>query len=198
MSGSVPGLTAFVDESEPDRRFDPDSYMLAAALCPQDEADPARAVLAALRMRGQKKLHWRDEQAARRAALVEAVAALPLTHVVVVRDGRPGEASERRRRHCLERMVFELAARGVDQEVFESRGRADDRRDRAMLDALRAKKQAPAGFRIEHLPGPADALLWAADIVCGAVSRYRTGQVGYFEILAARLVIEIVTIKAPT
>ncbi len=140
-----------------------------------------------MRLRGQLKVHWRNESTARRRQVTAAVASLPLRHLVVVRDGRPDERPERRRRHCLERMLFELDRLQVDTATFESRGLADDRRDRNMLDALRARKVVSGELRIAHTPGPKDALLWVPDIVCGAVTSERTGQVEYANILGARL-----------
>jgi hypothetical protein len=120
------------------------------------------------------------------------VAELPLRHLVVIRDGRPDERSERRRRYCLERMLFELESRGVDTATFESRGPADDRRDRNMLDALRARRIVSPRLRMAHMPGPKDPLLWVPDVVYGAVTYERTGDGEYFEILTSRL--EVITI----
>ena len=58
----------------------------------------------------------------------------------VVRDGRPGEKPERRRQHCMERLLYELDFLDVESVTFESHGPKDDKRDRTMLDALRSKK----------------------------------------------------------
>jgi hypothetical protein len=146
----------------------------------------------ALRLRGQLKVHWRDESVTRRRLVAVAVAELPLQHLVVIRDGRPGERTERRRRHCLERMLFELDRLEVTTATFESRGPADDRRDRNMLDALRARNVVSSELRMTHTPGPKDALLWVPDIVCGAVTNERAGQGEYAKILAAQL--RIITI----
>ena len=71
--------------------------------------------------------------------------------------GRPGAVRrrfirkpERRRRLCLERMMFELQAMSINRMAMESRGPADDRRDRAMLDAMRASKRIESSLRMEH------------------------------------------------
>jgi hypothetical protein len=55
------------------------------------------------------------------------IAAAPLLHLVVVRDGQPGEKPERRRRHCLERLLHELDQLSVGTVTFESRGSKDDK-----------------------------------------------------------------------
>lgn len=66
---------AYLDESEPDRRYGPGTYVLAAALIEREDEEEARAAVAALRLRGQRKLHWHDEDRSRRKLLTEAIAA---------------------------------------------------------------------------------------------------------------------------
>lgn len=122
---------------------------------------------------------------------------MPLRHLVVVRDGRPGERPERRRRHCLERLLYELDQLDVGTVTFESRGPRDDKRDRDMLDALRAQHAVSAGLRIEHAVGPHEAMLWVADAVCGAVVRFRTGDRGYLETIQASVEVRVIAIRPP-
>lgn len=167
---------AFLDESQSDRQRDPNSYLLAAAVCSPEVLAPARDAISALKLRGQVKLHWRSESDKRRRLIAEAVAGLPLDHLVVVRDGRPGERTERRRRHCLEQMLYELDQLKVATATFESRGPKDDRRDRQMLDALRTQHYVSAHLQITHMAGPREPMLWIADAVCGAVVQHRVGD----------------------
>jgi hypothetical protein len=94
--------SAYVDESEPD----PGVYVLAAALVPAELIGEIRASVVALRLRGQRKLHWHSEDDQRRKLLIAAIAELQALHVVVVRAGRV-ESSERRRRLCLRRLLWE-------------------------------------------------------------------------------------------
>ena len=168
------GIVAFVDESEPHQQTDPGTYILTATLCSRSDIAAIRTVLKGLKPRGSAKLHWKDEPARRRVELVGALSALPLDHVIVVRKGPSAMTSERRRRLCLTRMFHELAERGVDELIAESRGPADDRRDRGLLDALRAQRQVPATLRLDHRPGPSEPVLWAADCVAGAIASDRT------------------------
>jgi hypothetical protein len=93
---------AFMDESESDRKADPDTYLLAVTLVQPQTLDPIRATMPSLRAPGQRKLHWHSESPRRRAFVIEHVAALDAQHLIVVRDGRPGETSERRRLTGLE------------------------------------------------------------------------------------------------
>ena len=145
---------AFVDESQSQAERDPHTYMLTAAVCDVSSVAAARAAIIGLQLRGQRKVHWRNEDDKRRRLITETVASVPLQHVVVVRDGRPGERPERRRRHCLERLLYELDQLAVLTVTFESRGRKDDQRDRVMLDTLRARRVVAGALRIEHVQGP--------------------------------------------
>jgi len=146
------GLSAdTVDRGLRDHQRDPDVYMLAAAVCGHSALTPAREAITALRLKGQVKLHWHDESDKRRQLITETIAGLRLDHLVVVRDGQPGEKPERRRRHCLERMLWELDQLEVGIATFESRGPVDDRRDRLMLDALRARTGGSSPGRVREL-----------------------------------------------
>ncbi|TSD94861.1 hypothetical protein FOS14_19665 [Skermania sp. ID1734] len=190
-------LTAYLDESQSNRSRDPDCYVLAAALCDPTELEIARTAMASLLLPGQTKVHWRDEQPARKRKIAETIAQLPLMHLIVVRDGRPGERAERRRRHCLERMLFELDELEVARAIAESRGRADDLRDRRLLDAQRAKQAVSSELLIDHVPGPKDPLLWVPDAVCGAITLARTGNPGYLDMIETAVAVQVIRIVAP-
>lgn len=133
-------LLAYLDESQSHHILDPDTYVLAASVCEPAVLEASREQVAALRLRGERKLHWRDESASRRRKIPSAIAEMPLHHVIVVRNGLPGERSERRRRLCLNRMLYELDMGEVHLATFESRGAADDRRDRQLVDIMRASQ----------------------------------------------------------
>ncbi len=106
--------------------------------------------------------------------MVAEVARIQLRHLVVVRLGGTEAPSERRRRLCLMRMFYELTSGGVTHLVAESRGPADDRRDRQLLDTIRAQRQAGGLLRLDHVRGPAEPMLWVPDIVAGAITSDRT------------------------
>lgn len=122
------------------------------------------------------------------------MASAPVDHLVVVRDGRAGERPERRRRHCLERLSYELAQLTVTEMILESRGPAADKRDRDLLDALRARRVVPGTLRLEHVPGPADPMLWLPDAVCGAITRARSGDTTFTAMMRSR--ITVITLDA--
>lgn len=113
--------TAWVDESASNQFRDPGAYLLAAALdtCGADLA--ARERMRHLQLKGQLKVHWRKESHSRRTSIVAGVAETGLALLVVVREGNSSENPERQRRKCLERLIFELDARSIDEIVLESR-----------------------------------------------------------------------------
>lgn len=76
----------------------------------------------------------------------------------------------------MTRLLHELVERNVRTVTLESRGRADDARDRDFLDGLRAQKAITSALRMDHRRGREDALLWAADAACGAATQARTGN----------------------
>ena len=172
--------TAFVDESEPDPRNDPGVYLLAAVLAEHSQLEQVGEVLRSLLLPGQRKLHWHGESEPRRKLLASTLAELDVLHMVVVRTGGPaGERSERRRRLCLRRLLHELEVAGATRVVLEARQRKQNQADRSLLDALRAQKKLAATLHMEHVPGPENPVLAAADIVCGAVTADRQGEHGY-------------------
>jgi hypothetical protein len=195
MSPSRSPLYAYVDESESVQIVDPNTYLLAAALCSVADLDIVRDAMRRLLLKGQRTVHWRDESDKRRHLIIDTVASVPIEHVVVIREGHAGERPERRRRHCLEQLCYELDRRAVTNMIAESRGPADDKRDRDMLDALRARRVVTGPLRLDHLTGPAEALLWLPDAVCGAFVRARTGDTGYTATLGERITVIATTAR---
>ncbi|WP_148043306.1 DUF3800 domain-containing protein [Flexivirga caeni] len=182
-------IVAWLDESGSNSALDPNTYMLAAAICRAENVETARAAMSEASLKGQRKIHWRDDNDKRHRAVIEVVAGLQVEHLVVVRS-RPtnsADSPERRRRKCLERILFELTSMDVGHAIMESRGPADDRRDRAMLDHLRRTRALPATIRLDHAPGPSDPMLWIADAVCGAVSESRWDNAFCYEQLAGKI-----------
>lgn len=187
------GHLAFVDESGSDAARDPNTYIVAASLCTTEAVEAVRTCLRRLRLPAQRKLHWRDESQRRRMAITKAVARCSLQHLVAVRTGTAGEPTERQRRLCLEHLWYELEARAVEVVVLESRGKADDKRDRDHLDALRARRTIVSPLRIGHEPGASEPLLWVPDAVCGVVSSLRTDTDAYYRLVADT--IQITTLR---
>lgn len=185
-------VRAWVDESGSDHTRDPGTYILAAAIGRRNHESATREQIARLRLPGQAKLHWSDESEGRRVVIADTVAACDLEHIVVVRSGHLSDKVERRRRKCLERLLFELEKMSITEVVAESRGRADDRRDMDLLNALRGRQVVTSPIRLTHSVGRDEPMLWIPDAVCGAITNYRTGNPNHREALQSRLtVIEV-------
>lgn len=179
-------MWAFTDESyhqADDAR--PGHYIMGTAIIDASHFDAHRAAVASLRIAGARKLHWHEEGHRRRLTIIDTIARLDALHVVVMRARAHAEGTERQRRKCLERQIHETDTLGVTHMVLESRGRADDQRDRKLLDTLRAKKAVGPGLRIDHRAGPDEALLWIPDAVCGAAHAAELGNTRYWERLKA-------------
>ena len=178
---------AFVDESESDRLRDPDTYLLAAAVLGVEDLVATRSAVDGLLLRGQRKVHWHTESPRRRRTIITAIRAMPVRHLVVVRDGRSGESAERRRRKCLERLLVELDTMGVERVCLEAREAKQNSRDLDFVQAMRAARALSSRVRLHHEPGPAEPLLWLPDAVAGAVTAGRLGDPTYRQTLASVL-----------
>lgn len=185
-------FSAWGDESGSVAHADPGVYLMAAVVAEPSIAEELRDAMRPLLLAGQKKVHWRGDSHARHDLVAAVVAELPIDAVVVVRRGPDGERDERRRRKCFETLAPLLAGLGCTELTLESRGVRDDRRDRDMVDALRASRRLDARLRLEHTPGPADPLLWIADAVCGAVVADRVGRSRWLSLLERRTTIHLV------
>ncbi|KWX03201.1 hypothetical protein LI90_4252 [Carbonactinospora thermoautotrophica] len=78
----------------------------------------------------------------------------------------------------------ELYDFGVQVLRMEAREKELNDRDRAVVNQARQMLGLDAeGFRVEHVPGPVEPLLWLCDIVAGAVRLHRLGESMYREAL---------------
>jgi len=146
--------------------------------CPTEQLQAARAAVRALLLRGQHKLHWRDENEQRRKLLTAAVADLEALHLVVVHVDLQA-SSERRRRLCLRRLLCELDDAGVAQVHLEAREARQNGRDLQLLGVLRSQQAIGPTIRMYHPAGPTEPLLWVPDLVVGAVGATRQGRGAY-------------------
>lgn len=134
--------TAYIDESQMRGTGSGGTYFLGATILETMKLAPEmRDMLVRLKPKTHTKLHWYDAVRSLRMRTMELISTFDVDHLVIEHGAAAGEATERSRRYCIERMMHELEGFGVDHVVLESRGRADDRRDMQMLDSLRAKRQ---------------------------------------------------------
>lgn len=92
--------TAWGDESQSNSTLDPGTYILAVALTFNDDIETIREGMTKLLLPGNRKVHWRDDSAARHRWVANTIAELPVEGFVVVRHA-PQDSAERSRRKCL-------------------------------------------------------------------------------------------------
>lgn len=178
---------AFIDESESNQRLDPHVYLLAAVTVHCASLVAIRRRMADLRLDGQRKLHWAKESACRRMEIMTVLEGLDVLFGVVVHEGDPDASMERRRRKCLDRLLWELSRSGVAEIVLESREASQNKKDRDLMDALLARRRVPDRARVRHMAGALEPLLWMADCLAGAVVASRIGDPGYIKRLDGRI-----------
>src|SRR5690349_17402803 len=104
-----PTLHAWVDESmHAATDHSPAMYLLAATYGDPLGCEPTRDALRGLLLGKAKRLHWRDEDAARQRKIAAAVAGCDVLCTVVVATPLDEKKQERARRKCMERLFFEL------------------------------------------------------------------------------------------
>ncbi len=183
------GLTAWGDESGGHSTKDPGVYILCASVITADVLIETRSVLRGLKPAAARKLHWREPATgAQRKEIVEQIAALGLSHIVVVRLSAT-DTARRQRAKALEMLCVELETVGVQRLTLESRGPADDQRDLKTLAGLRNRRLVSSAFRMWHAPGPQEPLLWIADVCAGVVSDARIGNRVHYGLLAGHVTV---------
>ncbi len=153
--------TAFLDESRRDAH-----YIVCVAMVVVEELESARKVLRALRLPGQRRIHFAAESDRRRRKLLSEIAELDLTTAIYsIRHSGDTVA----RTLILAAMVPDLRSRGVVRLVIESR-ESQDRRDR--VDLYRAVGPDPdPAFTYRHQTPASEPLLWVPDAVAWAWGR---------------------------
>jgi len=159
---------AYLDESA--RHSGAGLYVVAAALVPDDEAADVREAMRGLLAPRQVRFHWNKEHASARWRAVETVAALGLRIVAVATSPLDHRKTERARRHCLLRLLWEVGQRGVVAVTFESRQKHDTS-DRQVIAAGQRAGVVSPGLRYDFGLPRSEPLLWLPDIAAGAVAR---------------------------
>lgn len=158
-------------------------YVVAAAVFKPGGDEAAREALTRLHRRRAGKLHWNEMDSAEQRTVVKHLAALEALHLVTVGGPVPPRRQERARARCLHQLVLELHGYGVERLLLESRTRILDARDVKTVQGARFALPKGSRFVIDHAPGPTEPLLWAADVVAGAVRAQRQGDPEYRTLL---------------
>lgn len=169
--------TGYLDEA-----FDDQIYVLACVIDDRSRGAALSDALRCLLAKGQRVLHFTKEGTKRRLLLAEAYGEIGLPAVAVVRRGT-GRA-ERRRGLALIHLAY-LVEELVDELVIEARQEKLNQHDHAVLSTAAHR---PAAWTFE--PAAGHELLWAADIVAGAVfSAVARDVAGYRDAVGASLAI---------
>jgi hypothetical protein len=131
------------------------------------DADPARQLLEALRMPGQRTIHMARESDSRRRAILSGVAGLDASARIVTADRR-GRSDREARDLCL-RGVFETLPAEVTQLTIESCDQDSDDRQvaRRAVHARRGQQRV----QYDHSTRRGEPLLWMPDIVAWSYGR---------------------------
>lgn len=112
---------------------------------------------------------------------------MPLRAMLVVDIYPESDKAERVRRLCLDRLLCELSQQKVETVCIEARDQWHDRRDRALVDALRGAGRVERGLRAEWRRSVDEPLLWLADVLVGSVVWWLGGEGESFDILGPRI-----------
>ncbi|MGD6757264.1 hypothetical protein [Streptomyces sp. BH105] len=177
-------LSAWSDESFQEKD-EAGFYIIAAAVIESHVLDEARTVMLQTRGRRQTtKSHWTEMDDRERQGAAEAIAALGGLHVVAVGSPVPVRRQERARSTCLTELVTQLHGFQVGHLYMEAREQQLNNRDVATVQrARRYVLPKGADFRIDHIPGGTEPLLWVADVVAGACRAEQLGRPAYREAL---------------
>jgi hypothetical protein len=176
-------LCAWADESFEERQGGGFYIIAAAVLAPHAHA-PAREAMLALRGRRRTaKSHWTEMDAKQRLEAAERVAGMEGLHLVATGAPVPAKRQERARARCLTTLVPELHGFGVEHLFIEARQPALNARD--ITTVMGARHSLPKGsrFRVDHIPGAEEPLLWLSDVVAGACRAEQLGDSAYREML---------------
>lgn len=177
-------VRAYLDESV--RLEGSGLYVMAAVVVPPDRAEAVRAALRGDRPR--RRYHLHDEMAVSRAAMAERIQALGLDAVAVTSTPVEPKRTERARRLCLLRLLWELGERGVADILIESRQRRD-KHDRHVIGCAQRAGQVARDLRYRFEPPLEESLLWLPDVVAGATARaFVEGDQTYLDVLGAAVV----------
>lgn len=179
---------AYVDESIRGDR-EPTAYVLVASVMQLAVRNEVRESLRPLhRLGAGPAFHWKDAKPHRYAAVtILAELDSQVRHIAVVGQPLDEHRLERGRRHCLQRLLFELEHVGVEQVWMESRRIREDQRDNEAVGAFRAQHVITAGLRVDHLPGKtpdSERLLCIPDVVAGALRAHLAGDPEHLAVVA--------------
>jgi hypothetical protein len=150
--------------------------LAAAVLEVQAQQSTRELMRGLLGSRRATKLHWHEMDRLQQKDAAHRVAGIEGFHVVAVGTPVPRRRQERARAACLTALVGELHGFGVQQLLIEARAPDLNRRDVATVQGARFALPKGSRFRVDHVPGSTEPLLWVADVVAGVVRASHQGS----------------------
>jgi hypothetical protein len=90
----------------------------------------------------------------------------------------------------MERLLWNLNERGIDEVVFEQRRNEMDRQDLEMVETLRGRRVIRTRLRVLWENPAVESLLWLPDLVAGAAGIAEAGRENYWKELGTGLTID--------
>lgn len=151
----------YIDESKAK------GFLLAAIFVSIDKASEARRALKALRLKGQRSLHFVNERDSRRRTILSELRRLePAAHVIKVTGAKEVVCRER----CLNELVLLAQELGVRKLIFELDESFLEFDTRVLSRAI-AKASLSARLTFIHLPREQEPLLWMADAIAWSYNK---------------------------
>lgn len=170
---------AFIDESLPDAVPPHPAgavYILACAVISGIRCCSIRAHLKNALGPREPRFHWHDEGDEGRRAMIERLAGCDFQAVAAVCPVPDPRRSERARRLCLSRLLWELRGRSVGRLVLESRRERFDRMDRTILGWARRAELLPSWLPCDFGLPLEEPLLWIPDALAGVLGQSLAGD----------------------
>jgi hypothetical protein len=153
-------LSAWIDESIIVRKDHPGAYTLASVITDSINVDDLRFALRALREKRVVRLHWATESPKRRDLIAHAISEFDIAAIVALGAPVHRAKQERARRCCLECLLYEMEGFGVTRAWFESRTKAEDRRDLRLVDSAREKRLISRERSVDFARSAQEPMLW--------------------------------------
>jgi hypothetical protein len=166
-------MEAFIDESLRDAgpaHAAGAVYILVGAVVSGPRSGAIRAHLQGAVGPRQRRFHWHDEGPEGRRAMVYRLAGCDFRAIAAVCAVPDPRRTERARRLCLSRLLWELRGLGLDRLVLESRREQFDRMDRAILGWARRAGLCPEWLACDFGLPAEEPLLWIPDALGQSLS----------------------------
>ena len=147
-------MIGFVDESKAR------GLLVACTVANPGDVVAARRVLNGLRMKGQRRLHFKSESDSRRRSICSSLVTLPITVRIYQTKGKADRSS---RALALDAVVRDLAAVQGTRLVIERDDSLVQSDRAALFQSVRA--HSVPDLRYEHPSAHEEPMLWVSDAV---------------------------------